>query len=632
MAHIQDQYSGLWKPQDLAVDKIVSQKMFVDNTNTLSAFILLQKTMLNQSLNSLTALRAVNTTNTTLFCDRKLVYVKINGWFRFDRACTLADNGITVIAPTIGGGRWISINNYYYLDTASTDAYTILMEGITDYNQLIGVPVEIKVNTANTDNATLNINSLGSKNICRSVNTALITGDIIAGQIINVVYDGTQFQLRSQGANTSYASKTETLTNKTLTLPKFATGGAIADANGNELIKFPASIASAVNEITISNATTTNSPSISASGADAIIDLMLSAKGNGGVVKLFTNGVLTSSFDAQSSAVNYLKFNATATGTAPTISALGSDANISLNLVSKGTGTVKANGADVVTTIAAQTLSYKTLSSPKITTCITDSNGNELVKFPSIITNAVNEVSIENAVTGGTPVVGVTGDDANISMVLKSKGTGTIQAFVNNVRSLIIDAVSGAVNYLKITSSSSGNSIKMTAEGTDTNISVSVQGKGTGGVYLSNHKSNYLMVDGADAGLEPNIKAYGADTDVDVNIIPKGAGNLTVKGKPIALRDAPVVLVTASKTLGASDLGTKQVCSSANPIVITVPTGMTVDGDIVFIRDGVGTLNIIPDTGVTQTSVDDKRFVKSKQSATLSFIATNSCYLIGALE
>jgi len=48
---------------------------------------------------------------------------------------------------------------------------------------------------ANTTTAvTLNINSLGAKSITKNGATALAAGDIPAGSVVNVVYDGTQFQ------------------------------------------------------------------------------------------------------------------------------------------------------------------------------------------------------------------------------------------------------------------------------------------------------------------------------------------------------------------------------------------------------------------------------------------------------
>lgn len=73
---------------------------------------------------------------------------------------------------------------------------------------------------------------------------------------------------------------TDTLTNKTLTAPKIANAGFIADANGNEQIIFTTT-ASAVNELTLTNAATGNAPQIAATGGDSNIDLKLVAKGTG---------------------------------------------------------------------------------------------------------------------------------------------------------------------------------------------------------------------------------------------------------------------------------------------------------------------------------------------------------------
>ena len=78
------------------------------------------------------------------------------------------------------------------------------------------------------------------------------------------------------------STATQTLTNKTLTAPKIANAGFIADANGNELI-IATTTASAVNEITVANAATTGKPTISATGGDTNIILSLEGKGTGGV-------------------------------------------------------------------------------------------------------------------------------------------------------------------------------------------------------------------------------------------------------------------------------------------------------------------------------------------------------------
>lgn len=74
----------------------------------------------------------------------------------------------------------------------------------------------------------------------------------------------------------------ETLSNKILTAPKFADLGFVADANGNELIILD-TVASAVNEVTLANAATGNSPVLSATGGDAAIGIDITPKGSGKV-------------------------------------------------------------------------------------------------------------------------------------------------------------------------------------------------------------------------------------------------------------------------------------------------------------------------------------------------------------
>ena len=104
-------------------------------------------------------------------------------------------------------------------------------------------------------------------------------------------------------------SSTNTFTNKTMSNFIVTSGSSVFDTNNNELLTFPSLVASAVNNLQISNA---------------------------------------------------------ATGVAPSLQSIGNDTNINLNLVSKGTGVVQANGVPVVTTTGSQTLTNKTLTAPVV--------------------------------------------------------------------------------------------------------------------------------------------------------------------------------------------------------------------------------------------------------------------------
>ena len=74
----------------------------------------------------------------------------------------------------------------------------------------------------------------------------------------------------------------QTISGKTLTAPKIADAGFIADANGLEQIVFQTT-ASAVNELEVTNAATSNAPQLAATGDDTNISLNLLAKGTGSV-------------------------------------------------------------------------------------------------------------------------------------------------------------------------------------------------------------------------------------------------------------------------------------------------------------------------------------------------------------
>jgi hypothetical protein len=103
-------------------------------------------------------------------------------------------------APSWFDGNVNSVGFNYAADTSSTDAYKMVLAGA--HTLVAGLEVTFKAVTANTDGATLAINALTAKALTKAtvggVNTVLATGDIIAGQIVKAVYDGTQFQVISR--------------------------------------------------------------------------------------------------------------------------------------------------------------------------------------------------------------------------------------------------------------------------------------------------------------------------------------------------------------------------------------------------------------------------------------------------
>ena len=118
----------------------------------------------------------------------------------------------------------------------------------------------------------------------------------------------------------------------------------------------------------------------------------------------------------------------------------GSGSSVTFATTDKGDKLVVAKGDDgtnpniveislatagTVTETGTQTLTNKTLTSPKIGTSILDTNGAELFKLTAT-SSAVNEITYNNAATGNKPTFTASGDDSNIGISIQPKGTGTI--------------------------------------------------------------------------------------------------------------------------------------------------------------------------------------------------------------
>ena len=120
--------------------------------------------------------------------------------------------------------------------------------------------------------------------------------------------------------------------------------------------------------------------------------------------------------------------------------ASGSGSSVTFSATDKGDKLVVAKGDDgtnpniveislatagTVTETGTQTLTNKTLTSPKIGTSILDTNGAELFKLTAT-SSAVNEITYNNAATGNKPTFTASGGDTNIGVSIQPKGSGTV--------------------------------------------------------------------------------------------------------------------------------------------------------------------------------------------------------------
>ena len=163
---------------------------------------------------------------------------------------------------------------------------------------------------------------------------------------------------------------------------------------------------------------------------------------------------------------------------------------IYLDGVATNTGVFEAVFGDVTLT-GTETLTNKTLTSPKIGTSILDTGGNELFKLTAT-GSAVNELTYANAATGNKPTFTASGGDTNIGVSIQPKGSGTV-----TIDALTFPAADGSADQILTTNGSGVLSFVDNSGGTDwqavqtSATFTAAAGKG----YFINTTSNAIEMD-----------------------------------------------------------------------------------------------------------------------------------------
>ena len=154
-------------------------------------------------------------------------------------------------AATVGDAIAVipgNVQNEAYVfgaDTGSANAYAVsLTPAPSAY--AAGMVVVFQAANGNTSASTLNVNGLGTKAIKRNATAALVSGDIVANQLVVAIYDGTNFQLVASAPNNN-SSTTVVLSGGYASRPAAATPGRIyvptdtivySEDNGSAWINF----------------------------------------------------------------------------------------------------------------------------------------------------------------------------------------------------------------------------------------------------------------------------------------------------------------------------------------------------------------------------------------------------------
>jgi len=273
-------------------------------------------------------------------------------------------------------------------------------------------------------------------------------------------------------------------------------------------------VVSAVNYLQVAGGATTAGVNFSAQGSDANIFITYDTKGTE-AHSFRTNGGAQQQFRIAHtpSAVNFLQMSGNVTGQGPVLSSQGSDTNVNMLYLAKGTGKHGfGTGGGAYTEQFAVTHTA----------------------------SAVNFLQVTGAATGVSPVISAAGSDANVGMILTSKGTFGLGFYTNAgaQQQFSVAHTASAVNYLQVTGGATGNSVKLSAQGSDANIDILITAKGVNSTVFSNSGGsqfavgyaastvNLAKVRGGATGAPAVYGVAGSDTNIDLLLEPQGTGNV----------------------------------------------------------------------------------------------------------
>jgi len=219
--------------------------------------------------------------------------------------------------------------------------------------------------------------------------------------------------------------------------------------------------------------------------------------------------------------------------------------------------TYPANGATgwnstLVTLFQAISDDMDSIGTTEITK-IDDSAGNTVMTF-SKVSSAINYVDVLNSATGAGPEIAAKGDDTNVDLTLKQKGSGDIgltssgsitltATGVVTFDGLVWPSADGTADQVMKTDGS-GNLAFTTivtelADDTSPQLAADLDLNGFGVDDTNGNEMltftvaasavNQLDIGNAATGSEPTITAAGGDTNIDVAVRGKGTGGLDIE-------------------------------------------------------------------------------------------------------
>ena len=196
----------------------------------------------------------------------------------------------------------------------------------------------------------------------------------------------------------------------------------------------------------------------------------------------------------------------------------------------------------VVTTTGTQTLTNKTLTSPKIGTNILDVNGLELLNLTAT-GSAVNEFTLANAATGNKPTITASGSDTNIGISIQPKGTGQV-----TLDNLTLPAADGTADQILVTDGSGNLSFVDNSGGTSwVAVKTANYTASAGeGVFCNTTGGSFTLTLPASPALGAEVSFVDYAGTFDSNALTIGRNSQPIQG---AASDLTVSIERAANTL-----------------------------------------------------------------------------------
>ena len=341
------------------------------------------------------------------------------------------------------------------------------------------------------------------------------------------------------------------------------------------------------------------------------------------------------------SAVNFWDFVGSTTGNFIGAYANGSDTNININLIPKGTGGLVANSTGQ--TVAAITTTTLGGSVSVFDSGNTAGNGGSVVfgaasgvwRFAAIksfatngsnntqgdlffltrrvstdanlsaaahitaagvislgsaagseslrvtpVASAVNYFEVQGAITSGVPIFRATGSDTNVSLTILTKGTGYFNFQSGGGTQFFVGHTASAVNYLQVTGGATGASTTLSAQGTDTNIDITLTPKGSGYVVVdAAYSPNLTLTDAATITWDTSTAGGQVATFTFVS------SNRTM-GAPTNLKNGGFYALAVIQNAGSNTLTFNSVFKWAGGVAPTLSTAAGAKDYFVFRSDG----------------------------------------------